>query len=74
MNSVYDNSTMVLGKVENVKKYLLENMDEKEDFGVSDILEELKDEKDDTIVAINYDCGMGYSIDYWEESDKVEVL
>lgn len=23
------------------------------------------------IVAINYDCGMGYSIDYWHENDKV---
>ena len=32
-------------------------------------LEELSNE---TIVAINYDLGMGYSIDYWHENDIVQ--
>lgn len=70
MNNIYDNGTMVLGCVENVRKYLIENMEE-EDLGVKDILNDLEYELNDTIVAINYDNGMGYSIDYWQESDKV---
>ena len=70
MNNIYDNGSMVLGSVENVRKYLIENMEE-EDLGVKDILNDLNNELNDTIVAINYDLGMGYSIDYWEENDKV---
>ena len=37
-----------------------------------EILEDLKNFNDDTIIALNYDNGMGYSFDYWEESDKVD--
>lgn len=70
MNNVYDNGTMILGSVENIRKYLIKNMEE-EDLGVKDILNDLNNELNDTIVAINYDMGMGYSIDYWQESDKV---
>lgn len=72
MNNIYDNGSMVLGSVENIRKYLIENMEEgEEDLGVKDILNDLNNELNDTIVAISYDFGMGYSIDYWQESDKV---
>ena len=73
LNNVYDNGTMVLGSVENVRKYLINNAEE-EDLGVKDILNDLNNELNDTIVAINYDMGMGYSIDYWEEKDIVKVV
>ena len=72
MNNVYDNGTMVLGSVENVRKYLIKNMEE-EDLGAKDILNDLKNEPNDTIVAINYDLGMGYSIDYWQKNDIVNM-
>lgn len=72
MNNVYDNGTMVLGSVENIRKYLIKNMEE-EDLGVEDILNDLNNELNDTIVAINYDMGMGYSIDYWTKEDIVKV-
>ena len=29
---------------------------------------------DEDIVALNYDNGMGYSFDYWEQSDKVKEM
>ena len=73
MNNVYDNGTMVLGMVENVREYLIENMEE-EELGIKDILNDLNNELNDTIVAINYDCGMGYSIDYWTKEDIVKVV
>lgn len=72
LNNVYDNGTMVLGSVENIRKYLIKNMEE-EDLGVKDILNDLNNELNDTIVAINYDMGMGYSIDYWTKEDIVKV-
>lgn len=71
MNNIYDNGTMVLGSVKNIKEYLLKHM-EHENFGAKEILEDISQEKDDTIVAINYDCGMGYTIDYWQENDIVK--
>lgn len=71
MNKVYDNGTMVLGEVKKIKEYLVK-YSENEDLGVKDILKELEDEEEDTIVAINYDLGMGYSIDYWSKNDYIE--
>ena len=47
-------------------------LEEEQDEFYMEILEELKDFKDNTIVAINYDNGMGYSIDYWEKEDIVK--
>ena len=32
---------------------------------------ELKEFEDNTIVAINYDNGMGYSIEYWTTKDII---
>lgn len=71
MNKVYDNGTMVLGEVKKIKEYLVK-YSENEDLGVKDILKDLEDEEEDTIVAINYDLGMGYSIDYWSKNDYIE--
>lgn len=70
MNKVFDNGTMVLGRKDKVYKYLIDNAEET--WEIEDILHDIEELKDNTIVAINYDLGMGYSVDYWEESDVVQ--
>ena len=70
MNNIYDNGTMVLGCVRNVKTYLKENAEET--WEIEDILQELETYSNETIVAINYDSGMGYNLDYWDEEDIVK--
>ena len=69
MRNVYDNGTMVLGTVKKIKKYLIINKEVVEDF--NNIMEDLEDLHDDDIVAINYDLGMGYTMDYWSNLDKL---
>lgn len=72
-DDIYDNGCVMLGKVRNIKQYLarlMTKLDYQDD--VRDILEDLKDMKDDTIVAINYDIPMGYTIEYWEFNDKIK--
>lgn len=67
---IYDNGEIVLGKVKDLRKYLAENCEDYEE--VKDIIDELKYFKDDNIiVAINYDNGMGYTIDWWTNEHKV---
>lgn len=69
MQSIYDNGTIVLGTVKKIKKYLINNKEVVEDF--DNIMEDLEDLHDDDIVAINYDLGMGYTMDYWTKLDKL---
>lgn len=72
-DDIYDNGCVMLGKVRNIKDYLarlMTKLDYQDD--ARDILEDLKDMKDDTIVAINYDIPMGYNIEYWEFNDRVK--
>lgn len=70
MNKIYDNGEMVLGTIYNVKDYLCKHCDDVSE--IKDIIDDLENEDEDTIVAINYDHGMGYSIDYWTKQDVVE--
>lgn len=67
MNKIYDNGEILLGKVKDIIEYTKkqETIDEE----TEEILQDLKDLEDNTIVAINYDNGMGYTIDYWDEND-----
>ena len=70
MKNIYDNGTILLGEKGKIVNQIYNNMlEEEQDEFYMEILEELKDFKDNTIVAINYDNGMGYSIDYWEKED-----
>ena len=74
MKEIYDNGAIMLGEVKNVVKEIKEEMKNNIDMlyvDMDEILEELKDYKDDDIVAINYDNGMGYTIDVWSKNDKV---
>lgn len=73
---IYDNGTRLLGMVMNLKRYItekyivlnIEDLDEE----MTDILEELEEYDENSIVCINYDFGMGYLIDEWKESDKLK--
>ena len=74
MNNIYDNGAIMLGNVKMVKEEIKRQMEQDIDMCFADMEEILKDLEEfanETIVAINYDCGMGYSIDYWQEDDKV---
>lgn len=77
MNNIYDNGALLLGDINlvinRVKKEIQDNLDmcfvDQEEL-LKDLLELKKDNV--SIVMINYDNGMSYSIDYWYENDKVE--
>ena len=67
MQNIYDNGEICLGEVGKIRQQLIDNAEET--WEIEDILEELKEFEDNTIVAINYDSGMGYSIEYWTKKD-----
>lgn len=74
MNNIYDNGAIMLGNVKMVKEEL--KMEMKQDIDmccvdIEEVIKDLEELEDNMIVAINYDCGMGYSIDYWHENDIV---
>ena len=74
MIGLYDNGEVMLGEVKKIKEYTQKQFDNDlidEEFKVN-ILNDLKYYKDDEIVAIDYDCGMGYSIDCWSPEDIVK--
>ena len=69
MQNIYDNGRLCLGEVGKIRQQLIDNAEET--WEIEDILEELKEFEDNTIVAINYDNGMGYSIEYWTTIDII---
>ena len=69
MQNIYDNGRLCLGEVGKIRQQLIDNAEET--WEIEDILEELNEFEDNTIVAINYDNGMGYSIEYWTTKDII---
>ena len=69
MQNIYDNGEICLGEVKRIIEYFNTIGADIEEY--EEILEELKKLNDDDIVAINYDHGMGYSIDWWTKNDKI---
>ena len=69
MEEIYDNGEICLGEVKKIIEYFNTTGADIEEY--EDLLKELKELNDDDIVAINYDHGMGYSIDWWTKDDKV---
>ena len=69
MEEIYDNGEMCLGEVKKIIEYFNTTGVDIEEY--EEVLEELKKLNDDDIVAINYDHGMGYSIDWWTKNDKI---
>ena len=75
MNKIYDNGSLMLG---NVQDLIMEIERQKRasidmlDVDVDEILKDLKELRDidyEMVVCINYDNGMGYTIDYWTSKD-----
>ena len=77
MNNVYDNSELMIGSVKDVievvKKEIADNIDMlgTEILDILKDLIEIKDDDENTIVCINYDSPMGYTINTWCSSDIV---
>ena len=69
MKNIYDNGRLCLGEVKKIIEYFNTTGADIEEY--EDLLEELKTLNDDDIVAINYDNGMGYSIEYWTTKDII---
>lgn len=72
-NSLYDNGECLLGQVSVIKKYIYENFKDYEDY--EDLLKDLEDYNNNSIVVINYDhMGyLGYSIDEFTSSDIIYI-
>lgn len=75
MVGLYDNGEMLLGNVEDILEYtkrqIEANLIAKEDY--EEIFETLKDLELHTIVAINYDHGMGMTFDWWTKDDEMSM-
>ncbi len=71
MNNIYDNGELLLGTKKDILDYWKNNAVNIDSDFEEEVKEDLKDLKDDTIVCINYDNGMGYTIDYWDNKDIV---
>lgn len=77
MNKIYDNGALMLGNVQDLIMEVESEIKENIDMfcaDMEDILKELKELRDidyNMIVCINYDNGMGYTMDYWRENDSI---
>lgn len=71
MENIYDNGTILLGKINNIKNYVRKNFENFEEF--EELIQDLEEFDEETIVTINYDNGMGYIINYWEKKDILGV-
>lgn len=78
MKNIYDNGALMLGNVQDLIMEIEREMKEDIDMlgaNMEDILKELKELRDidyEMVVCINYDNGMGYTIDYWSSNDIVK--
>lgn len=71
MNKIYDNGALMIGNIKDIIKYI-ENDETLETWEYEDLLKDLKELKSNAnIVMVNYENPMGYSIDYWAESDAI---
>ena len=78
MNKIYDNGALMLGNVQDlimeIEREIKEDID-MFDIDMEELLKDLKELRDidyEMVVCIDYDNGMGYSIDYWSSKDIVK--
>jgi hypothetical protein len=75
MNNLYDNGYYFLGQCNKIKEYTKLCIEENNDDDMEtfkELLKELEDEYSDTdILVINYDNPMGYTIQVFNNGDKV---
>ena len=78
MKNIYDNGSLMLGNVQMVIMEIEREMKENIDMlyiDMEDLLKELKELRDidyEMVVCINYENGMGYTLDYWSSNDIVK--
>lgn len=75
MENIYDNGTHMLGEVKRIKEYndkLYRDKAIEEEQWV-ELVKELVWYKDTDIVSIDYDNGMGMTVEYWEQKDILKV-
>lgn len=74
MNSVYDNGEIMLGTKRNIVAQIHNYMlTDENDETYMELLEDMKDYKDDDILSVNYEYGMGPLIHCWTEEDRLEI-
>ena len=77
MNSIYDNGALLIGNIDLVIKEVEKEIKEDIDMVFTDKEELLKDLKElkeinVSIVYVDYENPMGYTINYWQENDKIK--
>ena len=80
MNYIYDNGCVLLGTVRNIKEYTkkymetLNTIDDRSELDMfEEILNDLEEKENDTIVAIDYEHNgyMGYSMEFWRKGTRL---
>ena len=73
MKNVYDNGYSVIGNAKDLQKYLLNaiNNADNDTTDLREMIEEIKDYSDDTVILINYEHPMGYTLEYWSNDNIV---
>lgn len=77
MKNIYDNGALMLGNVQDLIMEIEREIKKDIDMLGADMEELIKDLKElrdidyEMVVCINYDNGMGYSIDYWSSNDII---
>lgn len=69
MNKVYDNGYQMIGRVKDIKSYI--RTIEVDEQDIKDLNTELEDYSEDTIVYVDYDCPMGYRVEYFTDNHIV---
>lgn len=69
---IWDNGENLLGRVLDVKKYLLDHVEEDAVQDVAEILRDLDSEKNDSMIDLYYNNPMGYSYDIFSNDAIVE--
>lgn len=69
MTGIYDNGCCLLGKVSDILNYVDINNIDIEDYAKEDIIDELSSYDKDSIVCIDYDSGMWFSIEEFKKND-----
>ena len=70
MNNIYDNGEVLLGEVKKLRCYV-DSLFKTKKISEEDWLNFTKEliwYKDNEVIAINYDHGMGLSIESWDET------
>ena len=79
MNKIYDNSEYILGTAKQLKLYCKESLNDfpciSGDSEILDLLDNIKDYDDNTILCINYACGMGsYIVASFDGKDYIKEM